>query len=70
MRPTTTTTPLLSTEDGIYFYGCYNGPGSSWLYDVLDSDGDVVVSGLRTCAGYYANSVNGLPEACSPPSRA
>ena len=54
--------PLLSTEDGIYFYGCYNGPGSSWLYDVLDSDGDVVVSGLRTCAGYYANSVNGLPE--------
>lgn len=54
--------PLLSTEDGIYFYGCYNGPGSSWLYDVLDSDGTVVVSGLRTCAGYYANSVNGLPE--------
>lgn len=54
--------PLLSTEDGIYFYGCYNGPGSSWLYDVLDSDGDVVVSGLRSCAGYYANSVNGLPE--------
>ena len=54
--------PLLSTEDGIYFYGCYNGPGSSWLYDVLDSDGDVVVSGLRTCAGYYANSVNSLPE--------
>ena len=54
--------PLLSTEDGIYFYGCYNGPGSSWLYDVLDSDGTVVVSGLRSCAGYYANSVNGLPE--------
>lgn len=54
--------PLLSTEDGIYFYGCYNGPGSSWLYDVLDSDGNVVVSGLRTCAGYYANSINGLPE--------
>lgn len=54
--------PLLSTGEGIYFYGCYNGPGSSWLYDVLDSDGNVVVSGLRTCAGYYANSVNGLPE--------
>lgn len=54
--------PLLSTEDGIYFYGCYNGPGSSWLYDVLNSDGDVVVSGLRSCAGYYANSINGLPE--------
>lgn len=54
--------PLFSTADGIYLYGCYNGPGSSWLYDILDSDGDVVVSGLRTCAGYYANSVNGLPE--------
>ena len=54
--------PLLSTEDGIYFYGCYNGPGGSWLYDVLNSDGDVVVSGLRSCAGYYANSINGLPE--------
>lgn len=54
--------PLFSTADGLYFYGCCNGPGSSWLYDVLDSDGNVVVSGLRTCAGYYANSVNGLPE--------
>lgn len=54
--------PLFSTADGLYFYGCCNGPGSSWLYDVLDSDGDVVVSGLRSCAGYYANSVNGLPE--------
>ena len=54
--------PLLSTENGIYFYGCYNGPGSSWLYNILDSDGNVVVSGLRSCAGYYANSVNGLPE--------
>lgn len=54
--------PLFSTADGLYFYGCYNGPGSSWLYDVLDSDGNVVVSGLRTCAGYYTNSVNGLPE--------
>ena len=54
--------PLFSTADGLYLYGCCNGPGSSWLYDVLDSDGDVVVSGLRSCAGYYANSVNGLPE--------
>ena len=31
-------------------------------FKLLDSDGNVVVSGLRTCAGYYANSVNGLPE--------
>ena len=22
----------------------------------------MVVSGLRSCAGYYANSINGLPE--------
>ena len=54
--------PLLSTEDGIYFYGCYNGPGSSWLYDILDSDGNVVVGGLRSCSTYYADSANGLPE--------
>lgn len=54
--------PLLSTEDGIYFYGCCNGPGSSWLYDILDSDGNVVVGGLRSCSTYYADRANGLPE--------
>lgn len=54
--------PLFSTADGLYFYGCCNGPGSSWLYDILDSDGNVVVGGLRSCSTYYANSVNGLPE--------
>ena len=54
--------PMLATEDGVYFYGCYNGPGNSWLYDVLDSDGNVVVSGLRSCYSYYTSSSNGLPE--------
>ena len=54
--------PLISTKEDVYFYGCYNGPGSSWLYDVLDSDGNVVVSGLRSCTSYYGNSANGLPE--------
>lgn len=54
--------PLFSTADGLYFYGCYNGPGSSWLYDILDSDGNVVVGGLRSCSTYYADSANGLPE--------
>ena len=54
--------PLFSTADGLYFYGCCNGPGSSWLYDILDSDGNVVVGGLRSCSAYYADSVNGLPE--------
>lgn len=54
--------PLFSTADGLYFYGCYNGPGSSWLYDILDSDGNVVVGGLRSCSTYYADRANGLPE--------
>lgn len=54
--------PLFSTANGLYFYGCCNGPGSSWLYDILDSDGNVVVGGLRSCSTYYADSANGLPE--------
>ena len=54
--------PLFSTADGLYFYGCHNGPGSSWLYDILDSDGNVVVGGLRSCSTYYADRANGLPE--------
>ena len=54
--------PLFSTADGLYFYGCCNGPGGSWLYDLLDSDGNVVVGGLRSCSTYYADSANGLPE--------
>ena len=54
--------PMLATENGVYFYGCYNGPGNSWLYDVLDSNGNVVVSGLRSCYSYYTSSSNGLPE--------
>lgn len=54
--------PLFSTADGLYFYGCCNGPGSSWLYDILDSDGNVVVGGLRSCSTYYADRANGLPE--------
>lgn len=54
--------PLFSTADGLYFYGCCNGPGGSWLYDILDSDGNVVVGGLRSCSTYYADSANGLPE--------
>ena len=54
--------PLFSTADGLYFYGCCNGTGSSWLYDILDSDGNVVVGGLRSCSTYYADSANGLPE--------
>ena len=54
--------PLFSTADGLYFYASFNGPGSSWLYDILDSDGNVVVGGLRSCSTYYADSANGLPE--------
>lgn len=54
--------PLLSTADGVYFYGAYNGPGNSWLYDILDSSGQVVLSGLKSCVSYYSSGVNSLPE--------
>ena len=62
MRPTTTTRPCSPLRTASTSTAATTAPGSSWLYDVLDSDGTVVVSGLRSCAGYYANSVNGLPE--------
>ena len=47
-------------NDVCTFVGCV--PTGAMPLTSLDSNGDVVVSGLRTCAGYYANSVNGLPE--------
>ena len=29
---------------------------------VLDADGKVVLQGLASCAGYYSNSLNALPD--------
>ena len=54
--------PLLTTEDGIYFSASYEGPNSTWLSDVLDSDGNVVIRGLAVCNGYYRTYANPLPD--------
>lgn len=54
--------PLLVNENGIYFSACYEGPNNRYLYDVLDSDGNVVLSGLASCTGYYSTSSNSLPD--------
>lgn len=53
--------PVATTEDDIYFSISYHGPGSTWLYNLLNSDGDVVLSGLGTCNEYYNRSAAPLP---------
>ena len=46
------------------FYGSRAAAGSAYgnVYDVLDADGKVVLQGLASCAGYYSNSLNALPD--------
>lgn len=46
------------------FYGSRAAAGSVYgnVYDVLDADGKVVLQGLASCAGYYSNSLNALPD--------
>ena len=46
------------------FYGTRTAVGSAYntVCDVLDADGNVVLAGLGSCHGYYADSLNGLPE--------
>ena len=46
------------------FYGSRTAAGSAYgnVYDVLDADGKVVLQGLASCAGYYSNSLNALPD--------
>ena len=46
------------------FYGSRAAAGSAYgnVYDVLDADGKVVLQGLSSCAGYYSNSLNALPD--------
>ena len=46
------------------FYGSRAAVGSSYgsVCDVLDTDGKVVLQGLSSCAGYYSNSLNALPD--------
>ena len=40
----------------------YQGPGQNWLYDLIDSTGNVVLAGLGSCNGYYTNTANPLPD--------
>ena len=46
------------------FCGTRSAVGSAYgnVRDVLDADGKVVLRGLATCAGYYSNSLNALPD--------
>ena len=46
------------------FYGSRAAAGSAYgnVCDVLDADGKVVLQGLASCAGYYSNSLNALPD--------
>lgn len=46
------------------FYGNRSAVGSAYgnVCDVLDADGKVVLQGLASCAGYYSNSLNALPD--------
>ncbi len=46
------------------FCGTRSAVGSAYgnVRDVLDADGNVVLRGLATCAGYYSNSLNALPD--------
>ena len=46
------------------FYGSRSAAGSAYgnVCDVLDADGKVVLQGLASCAGYYTNSLNALPD--------
>ena len=46
------------------FYGSRVAAGSAYgnVCDVLDADGKVVLQGLASCAGYYSNSLNALPD--------
>ena len=46
------------------FDGSRAAAGSAYgnVYDVLDADGKVVLQGLASCAGYYSNSLNALPD--------
>lgn len=46
------------------FCGSRAAAGSAYgnVCDVLDADGKVVLQGLASCAGYYSNSLNALPD--------
>ena len=51
-------------NDRPMFCGIRSAVGSAYgnVCDVLDADGKVVLQGLASCAGYYSNSLNALPD--------
>ena len=56
---------LTTAPDGRpMFCGSRDAAGSAYgsVRDVLDADGKVVLQGLASCAGYYSNSLNALPD--------
>lgn len=52
--------PVTAAGGEFYFSVSYQGPGRNWLYDLIDSTGNVVLAGLGSCNGYYA--ANPLPD--------
>ena len=56
---------LTTDPDGTpLFHGSRSAVGSAYgnVCDELDADGKVVLQGLASCAGYYSNSLNALPD--------
>ena len=55
---------LTATPEGRPLYCCVSDTlsNSGSLCDVLDENGNVVLSGLGSCYSYYANSLNHLPD--------
>ena len=53
---------LVFVDGQPYFRASYDGPNGISLYDVLDIDGNLLVSGLSTCYSYYSTSLHPLPE--------
>lgn len=53
----------LSYADGMpYFRRGYYGPNGSFLYDVLDAEGNVLLQGLSLCSAFYEGTQNALPD--------
>ena len=54
--------PVTAAGGEFYLSVSYQGPGQNWLYDLIDSTGNVVLAGLGSCNGYYTNTANPLPD--------
>lgn len=54
--------PVTAAGGEFYLSVSYQGPGQNWLYDLIDSTGNVVLAGLGSCNGYYTDTANPLPD--------